>query len=421
MKVFIIISVLLKAFVLSSAELDLKQLKELALKASSSVNAAEMYIESIEGQSGTQRSKFLPRLGIQVGREWTKADNFSDEDNFRAVYGTINLFNGFKDSNQLKRSKLLKLSEEGLLKNKKLDLELEIEGLYYTYLFLEKKLEVTQEAIKRNGRHLKLVNKRLKSSLVTKTDVLEFKLRSSQLVSERDFIELELLRIKKRLLKFSGIQDFNSYSLKGDLPHLHLKTDTQKLIQNKLDRNADIQSLNYTVQDFELSQKISNSGWYPRVDLQASYGRLDENETGVSNNLDASQVTLMATWELFSGGATRSLHKTASAQKMSVEYQLRQKKLDLSLQVESLIDQIRILQKRIDSTEVNQKVASKLYSRTLNEYQKGVKRSGDLVTASDLFRNLSSEIYEMKLKFLSSKIELERLIGSNLNFELIKH
>ena len=381
-----------------SAEFTLEQLQELVLKNNNRIKATSLDIEAAEVDVKIQRAKFLPKLGVQLGKEWTRSTSLNESDDIRAIYGNVNLFNGFKDSSGLKKSRLTKSFYKKNSDSKRLEFKLNIEELFYNYLFLRKKEGILKSALSRNNKHLKLVKRRLNSSLITKTDLLEFQLRKSELEAEYESIILSLNRFKKRIFSYSGVENIQESEIIGELPHLYANEKLESVLSKGIKNNNDIRNLELSTKLNELDSKINNSAWYPSVNLQARHGHLDENETGVSNDERATVVSVMATWELFSGMSTKEKMKKIKVQKVANQYRLKQTKLDLGLEIENLLNKLSILEKRINSTEEQQKVSKKLYKETLAEYKKGVKDSGSLTGASDLLKGLSSQIYEMKLE-----------------------
>jgi len=404
-----------------AADLGLVQLKELVLKSNYELKALESDIEVSSAEIELQRSKFFPTLGIRLGREKTKTDSISDSDNINSIYGKVNLFNGFKDSKEFKKRKLSKDFLKNGLSWKTFNLTLEVEKLYYNYLYLSKQKVIIQSSIDRNKQHLKLVKKRLNSSLVTKTDLLEFNLRKSDLIVEFESTQLDLKRLKKNIFYTSGINNIDNYQLIGDLPHLNIQSNLPELLDLAIKNNPRAKRLEVTAKILNIEKKINNGDWLPKIDIKASHGYLDENDTGIPNSERSTVISAMATWEFFSGFSTTSQNSKNSAKRVALDYRLRQNKINLRLGVESIFDKIKILEKRIDSIEKNQRISLDLYKRTLREYKKGVKDSGALVSASDMFKSLSNKIYELKINYMNFKIDLERLVGTSLNFKEIKH
>jgi len=420
MKVLIINSVLLLS-IARSAELNIEKLKLSAIRNSFNLKSIESDLDSSDQKVKIRKSKFYPKAGLEIGQELTFSGGNSERENILAVYGELNVFNGNKDSLSLKKSKIEKQALGVKFKRQEHLTKIEVESLFYNYLYLLEKNKIIDLAIRRNAKHISMVRKRYNAGMVTKTDLLEFQLKSSNLQTEIETLDLDIKRAKEKLLNFSGIETQPDSHIAGELPHLHIQTNLNQALELSSENNTLMKHQALEKKNFELSRKISKSKIYPSVDLKGKYGLLSEQETGFKNNATVGQVALIASWEAFSGGARKAESKMLSSQIDSLDFKMKQLSRDLINEVKNNYEKIKILEKQIDSIEKNQSIALRLYRKTLKEYNKGVKDSGALVGASDMYKSLSEKVFETKYNHLNTKLALERIIGSTLDFETIRH
>lgn len=403
------------------AEFSIERLKSSALRNSFSLKSIESDLNASQEKIKINKSKFYPRAGVELGQELTLGNGRIDRENILSVYGEMNVFNGYEDSLNLTKSKNEKEVTRIKIEWQKHITTVEVESLYYKFLYLLEKKKILDLAIKRNSDHISMVRKRYNAGMVTQADLLEFKLKRSNLKTQNEMIGLNILRAKEELLSFAGLDSVNGYKIAGDLPHLHILANFNEILASSEKSNALLKLKALEKNDYEISKKINNSKKYPSVDLKAKYGLLSEQETGFSNDQRVGQISLIATWEAFSGGQRQAKKGLLDHQLNSLDFQLKQLNRDLRNNIKNNFDKIKILEKQIDSIEENQKVALKLYRKTLKEYTKGVKDSGALVSASDLYKELSEKVFETKLSHLLTKLDLERFVGSTLNFEKFNH
>ena len=415
----IMITSLLMIATANAKSYKLEDLKNVARNSNNTLNALKLEHKQNILREGLVKAKLYPQLGIQGGVEKTKASNFNETETTKFFYGELNVFNGFRDSKKLKISNLESLSAKSRLKEEELGVGLKIEELFYRYLLLSQSDKALEDKIDRNKLHISLIKKRLSSSLVTESDLMEFELIRSSLESQHEFLELKMKEVKYELLGLAGIEDSNAL-LEGQLPHYLLEENLSDL-QSSLLLSTRINRAQKKIEQSQLRVEASNSGWMPRLDLRAEYGYLPEEETGLSHKTRSTKIGLFAKWELFSGLSTRKERKIEQTSKSKREFLLKQIQLDSNLRIRSAYSRIKALEKRIDSEEKNLRMAEKLYQRVKKEFRKGVKDSGTLAGSSDKLAELSMRVFELKKNYIDQKIILESVLSRAVRFKPIEH
>lgn len=402
-------------------EINLNEIKKYASINNFGVNAAKHDVFSNEKKIGQLKGNFLPKIGLLLSQEKNTSADISETENIQAVYGSLNLFNGFLDQGNLSLSQIQTKKSASFLAQSKFELNLRIEKMYYLFLYLQKRLYVTKESLERNLRHIKLIKKRLASSLVTETDLLQFQLKRARLKSREEFLLLQSVQVKEALLRTAGYKDVKGMDIQGDLPHFVLNQNQSEILSKGVEKNQSIQRAKLSLEESDYKLEMANSNWYPKVDLSVMHGHLDEIDTGIDNSELVTSVVVRARWELFSGFSTKNANESAQFEKIKSGYLLKQKVLDSSIILENNLKKLRTLQTRILAAEKNEIMARKFYGRTVREYQKGIKDSGALSNASEVLTQLNETIYELKTNYINTKLILEQSVGESLNFKIIKH
>jgi outer membrane protein TolC len=405
---------------LEAKVLTLDSLKESFKKNSFELKAVRSHVLSHELNVKEQKSKLYPKFGIQLGKENLSAADKSEQEKIQAIYGQLNLFNGFKDVSAISKSKLQVSVSNNFLKNKYLLGELEIEKLFYQYLFLKKKQNILSSELSRSMSHIKMVEKRLSSKIITETDLLEFKLYKNKLESLLKYIELELKSIQNELLITSGFDIKNEYTILGKLPHYFLTENLNELLERS-EESYEVKQHKLKTEIAKSDLKSTKADWYPNIDLRLEHGHLDEAETGIDSDEVSSRAVVLATWELFSGGQTKYSEKSQMNNVKSFEYSYKQANLNYEIGVRNLFNKLKMLEKTISSEEVNAKLSESLYERTMKEYKKGIKDSGALSNSSKEFSEIESRVFQLKFNYVLAKIELAKLISKRLNLRVIEH
>lgn len=401
-----------------SKDISLDELKKMALNYSYGVKSKEADLKISELNVDLAKSNLYPRLGIQAGKEWINSDILDDRDDLASVYGEVNLFNGFRDSSRIQKQKINAKSVKNDFESLKFNLGLQVESVFYKYLFAKKKLSVISSEIARTKTHSKLVKKRYSSRLITESDIIEFRLHQKKTKSMENYLKLEKEQLLSKILTITGLKEGNDLNFLGEIPHLKIDSSSSELMKD-IDKSPSITKLRYQGEILDLDKTTANSGWYPSVNLRAEHGKLDEVETGIDPEITSSRILIMATWELFSGFKTIKSRELQQTNNVKIDYAKRQVKQDLSISISSMFKSLKMLEETIKYEEENERLAKKLYKKTLAEYKKGIKDSGALVDASQKITDSQNRVFQLKLNYMLTKLSLEKSVGRPLEFTLV--
>lgn len=418
MKVIILLVCFVATTSVWAKNVGLDELKRMTLENSYGVKSKEVDLRLSELNVGLAKSKLYPRLGVEVGKEWVKSDLLDESDDLASIYGEVNLFNGFKDSSLIKKEKINLKSAKIDLDNHKFNLGLEVEKAFYEYLYSKKKLSIISSEIKRTNTLSSLVKKRVSSKLLTDSDIIEFRLHQKKTRSFENYLKLEMEQLHSKLAVFTGIKNTGELIVLGEIPHFKVNSTLEELIENIVG-GPRIKKLQFEGEVVDIEKKSSNSGWYPSLNLRAEHGRLDEIETGISSSETSSKITLRASWELFSGFETTKKRELQQSKRIKIDYAKKQVKQDLSILIKSKYKTLKVLEETIEFEEENEKLAHKLYSKTLAEYKKGIKDSSALIDSSQKITESQNRVFELKLNYILTKVSLEKSLGRQLDFTLV--
>lgn len=401
----------------------LVEFKKKAMEISPALKLKSLSIKENNSKKKIGQSGFYPKLGIDMALENETGDGFDDSETTGSAYLKLNLFNQFRDQK-------LKDKAEGGVKLSALEqanlsnlLQIEIEKLYYEKLYYSSLIQNLQKALVRIDFHLTLIKRRLSAGLISNSDVLEFKLRKSQLKSKMFFYQAEERRILKVLSFITGIklEDVKKFD-RNSLPHYDYEKSHEEEILSNFEKLSPV--MRQKGLKMELSQLKSNRAkyrWLPRVDVESRYGRLPEDETLRSSKTETFRVGIYAHWELFGGGKkfAQSNLDTLSNEKSKYEYKSFYRSQKLSLMKD--FEELEHIQDRINNDEVSLKLAKELYKKTVSEYKRGVKDSGALASASEAIFEITENIYGFKWEFIKYRLAVEAVTGVPLKVKEVKH
>ena len=400
--------------------ISLEQIQEIALEKSYQVKQAKKNVEYYKSEEQVLRSSYLPKIGIEIGQERILVDSIEQIENTKAIYGNINLYKGGEDQIELEKGEIETQKSQSILNQRKLEQSIYLEDLYYRYLYFLKIEELNSSALKRNKLHLKMIKKRLASSLVSDADYLEFKLRGLRLLAKNKYRTLKAKEVKTELLALAKIDNPETYEIRGVLPHLILNESLKELYL-KMESSQQLKHRKLTLVQSDLEYKKNQSDWFPKVDLEMKYGNISESDTGINSSQRSTLVALNAKWEFFSGFKTKYSANSIKLNNIRNKYSLKHFQLSSRVKVRNFFSELKNLETLINLEEKNAEIAEQLYGKVLKEYKKGVKDSGALSSISDELTEIKLKIFEHKAKFIAIKLKLEKTLGNSVNFSVVKH
>lgn len=344
-------------------------------------------------------SRFQPTL---YGKAGFISEKTIDEDRTGPVAtleGRWNIYRGGKDVLARKASDLEIRSVNLELAARRQTLTFEVRSLFYNLLALKEKKALLRDEFQTNDRQRKVAQRRASAGVATHADELEFRLRGQEIQSserilqaeeEKDLISLKNITniVLEEKLSISGSFPFNS---KG-AAKMDLSTSPSIL---RLQNNLEI-----------LSQEKSriNSIYKPEIDAFANIGKIYPSE---KFKRIESVIGLTLSVPLYDGRQQQSAIQIAQLSQQKAQLEVQKLQLDTL----SLLQSVEIERQEVERLrEINDQrlaYAQKYLSVTVQEYDRGVKNSPDVVGA--LEHLLGSKIRRIDLALQSAVLGARRL------------
>ncbi len=394
-------------------QVSLDDAKRYAIENNFRIQGLKSRRDEIEAQKAQIFSSFYPRLGVAGGADTELSGQNMQTAPLGFVYGSYNLFNGFSDLFQAKRSDVELRLNETQLRKAVLEVGLEIEKYFNLYLLKKYTLENYKEALETNQKHVALVNRRRASGLVSQADAMEFELRDSLLRSEMASIDQEMTEARLSLIRQMGPSVGTSVVPVGELPHLHLKDELNHFLARVKDTSSEILTANQQLEDATLQLKSARATWLPSIDLEARAGYLDLEERPQGGGT-AFAGAVVARWELFSGFNTTARINEAEALRNRRELEMKQTLLTSLTDLEVAFRRLKSIEERVDLEEKNETRAQQFYKAVLSEYQRGLKNGSDVREAEEALLEAKIRQENFKYQFILNKLDLERSSGAEI-------
>jgi len=404
------------------------------LKNSFGIQIAEQSVQIAEVQNNLGNAGLLPTVSISA------AGSYSNNNSELTILGqpapieingaeatqlnaglavNYTLFNGFAGRNTFKK---LKIQEDLADVTKRTQVELTIAAslqAYYQAAGLQQSVEAANESLQISADRLERAKLKYEYGGQSKLEYL-----SAQVDYSNDsvaFLNTRLaLNQAKRQLSYLMAKDFESDFKLDDNVEFQEMLSKDELKSKAMEDNAQLRNARMNIMLAEQDVKISNSGYYPRISLNAGFNFVSsENEASVltqqvSNGLNTG-VSL--SYNLFSGN-----HRKTAIKISQIRLQNEMMKED-----DAELQMIRDLENAYDAFETR-KTLQKAEESNLTTAKRSFERANELYSLGAItnvqFRDAQLNLFRAKIRAAQSKfdlklaeVELLRVSGQLLNKE----
>lgn len=394
--------------------LTLEEITQRALAKNRDVKSAEQAYSAATFEEGRAKGAFLPEVSLEGGPLTAK---FDDESNSgTAVYGKAewNLYRGGRDSAEIQKARIEQDLQKKKLELAKARVARESARLYYEMLHILESLALKEKALQMNQEQMKLARVKKNSGFTSEADVLEFELRDSTIASDLNLLKQEREAKSRELSLLLGLNEpSEKFTVKGHLESEPLKFDKSKVLAEYTNRNEQLLESQAQYQLGLQDKTIARSYFLPSVDLEASYGRLADEEKVYEENNNYS-VFLRVKIPLFSGFQNYNGAKSSQAQLTQREINLKGTQAKVRSELEILLATLNSISDRIALEEKNISRSEKYYNITIAEYRRGVKNSPDVVGATEGLLEARIRNLEFRRDYQLTKLKLLEMSGSEV-------
>lgn len=372
---------------------------ERALKASPTLKKAQSDINYAGYTEKEAEAAFHPTLS--AGFEWKDVDKItafgytpSHSYNLTAKY---NLFNGMTDYHTLKAERRQSEASRLLYKAKASDLRLQVIHAYAGYLNAEKAVRTQQKALTSLERAYKDTKLRFEQGVVAKNELLLIdvdRLNAKQAVVAA---ESNLRRAHSNLNRVMGGSLQPDESIKGFKKKFKKPAPFNTLLKNAYAKRSELKALYKTKESLGERYKATRGVYLPSIDVGANYIVNDReygSDFGIIQHKENFQVTVSATWNLYSGGAQEAQRLKALEQVNKQNSDIELMKLDLRYQIRDAYEIYRTAQSALNVAVHAKKSAEENYRITKERHHLGdvdtlslLKARANLTAAHNAYYN----------------------------------
>ena len=278
---------------------------------------------------------------------------------------------------------------------------------YYEVLRFEAQVKVAQDTLNLAQEELQRAHVRFRVGEVTKTDILRAEVAVERagraLVVDRNRLKLA----RTVLVRTVGLSE--TVGVLEPTPPQAVGSDYVSLLDQAYAHRQDLRAQNLAVRVAHERKNLVLTRYFPQVDAQFSYPRLDPETFANRDEFWTLFVNLR--WPLFDGG-NRELdlleaNETLSQTKLRVtelEKQIRVEVREALLSVETLHATLETLHKEVALAREN-------YEMTSKQYRVGLSTSLDVTTALNTLNQVRTQLIDQTYTHQIALLNLDNAIG----------
>ncbi len=232
------------------------------------------------------RSQFLPdlnasirptqRYGLAFDQTTGQLDQETSEALDASVSASLNLFNGFRDQASLRQARVQREASERGLGRARQDVLFNVANQFLQVLLTRELVGIQEENLEADRAQRDRIEQLVEGGVRARADVLQ----QEALVAQRELsllqAESDLELAKTRLVQVLQLDPFGNYTFVAPsleaVPLEPEAVELEALLTAALDRRDDLRAQELQIEAAEEEVRVARSGYYPSVNLFASYG-----------------------------------------------------------------------------------------------------------------------------------------------------
>lgn len=348
-------------------------------------------------------ASFIPEVSVYAQGENHKFTQIS-KDPSSGVVANINIFNGLRDSNQIKVNTLgYEVSKLEFKKTYQLQL-LEAKKNYFEALKILENSKILSEHENFNRSNKNQIQKKIASGLSPKSEELIFRKIELDLKEQRIINDNELKMVQSNLRKILALDPSEDIVIKGniDVVKFEYQSGQQKIdlaLANSLEAQA-------------TSEKNLSGLWrMPKLNLYAEKSFSDRVNGEYLEEGDEKQLFgIRLTIPLLSEKNLESIEdQMKKIELLSSQHRVKQQVIELASHEEKLVTTLNHLKIMIDISKEKVALSKDIMERTFSEFKIGLKEAEALNEASENYLESRKDLIDHQLKYILSVEEANSL------------
>lgn len=385
-----------------SARVVFDDIPRLVREGNRSAAGAALQSDAARAREGSLLRSFLPSAAVDAGVERFQTGRYGYETQpYGSAEARVNLLRGGRDYWHERRAESLSAAARARASD---DLALAIGEARRAFLRLVHAREmgvIVREAQDENRKLLERADRRIRRGLAAGTDRLEFEIGASQLDEDAESYVHSELQLRLRLAALLGLPAERPIETASRLEHVHDAALLGRAFDSGEHREAALLAAQGDASRAE--SKIASLWWAPSLDAYAGkyLYTLRERDYLASGLRDDFAVGGKLSLRLFDGGAERTEARARALEAEGADKKLSQRRADVAARVRIVEEDLKHDDELVRFAEKRIEMARRYLAATLDEYDRGVKNSPDVLAAAQRLlgcrRQLAERIRDYEL------------------------
>ncbi len=393
----------------AASELSLEEAYAKALKNNNQIRSSREQVRQAEQELDISTSQLLPQVNARAEQTRQKTSAiFSQADDYGllTVSASQHLYQGGKYWNRRRASKNALQSQEYRHFRRLQSILFNVATQYYETLLAEENIVIAENQIQRTLQQLELAQNRYEVGLVNKTAVFRAEVQVAEAREQLERAKNQRAVALENLRLEMGVEDL-PHTIKGIQEKRLEAVGPEELRVQGLQNRRDLQQLAESRQAAEMNLEAEKGDYWPRLSVEGAYSRTNEEDLYFGETEDWN-VSLVASYPLFTGFRDESEVKQARHRKSELDAEYRRLERTVSTEIRSVYLDLKTQEKVINSLEKAVQSATANYEQILAQFNEGLVTSVDVVDAqtalNEAERRLSLAFFNYQLNLLRLKL-----------------
>lgn len=409
---YLLATILLFSSIVSAQEdLRFEDLPGLIKDRNKRAQAAALDVSAADMRLGYFKRSFLPRFEASSGFEKYETGPYASQaDPFYFIRGSINLYRGgrdiLEDKARLAEKEVMSVTNQQTFQGELF----QARQLYWNLVYLLEVRSLYQETVSQNSRNLNQANKLIASGISTKVDRLEFEISGTQLNQDLARIEVDISNHNRQIAALIGRAPETQFRTEDRILHDHESPTVNESLDFATYR--DVRREKAFQLNLETTSNLLKRWWVPNLDVYAESGLFTFRERNFYTQRDRmdSAVGVRLTLE-FDGFQQKVDGEAFSARARASSLRAEQIKSETATVFNTAKQELILIHNLLHEGEKNVKKSQEYLDAILSEYNRGVKNSPDVLSASLKNLDFRRRFAELRRDYAVESARLEAMLA----------